>query len=174
MPEVGGSYITRLEFPMAIYMKYGDIKGEVTADGYKDLLHVDSVGYGVSRPSHMESGAGQGKRHVDACTVSDIQISRASDKASPLLFNEACGGEPVAVEIDFTKTDKKKLVTYLKYKLKDVLISSYSQSGGEGGASESLSMNFMEIEIIHTPFGADGKGGTPAKGKFNVAEAKVG
>ena len=125
---------------MAVYMKYGDIKGEVTAEGYKDLLHVDSVGFGVSRPSHSETGAGQGKRHTDACTCSDLQVSRASDKASPLLFNEACGGEPAKVQIDFVKTEKKKLVTYLKYKLKDVLITSYSQSGGEGGASESFSM----------------------------------
>lgn len=158
---------------MAIYMKYGTVKGEVTAAGYKDHLSCDSASYGVNRPSSVESGAGQGKRHTDACTVGDINITRSFDAASPLLFNEACGGAEAKVEIHFVKTEKKKLETYLELKLKDVLITSYSMSGSEGGATESLALNYTEIEIIYTEY--DAKGGTKKhKGKFDVAQAQVG
>jgi type VI secretion system secreted protein Hcp len=158
---------------MAIYMKYGDIKGEVTAKGYEGRLSCDTAGFGVSRPSSVESGAGQGKRHTDACTCGDMQISRSFDKASPLLFNEACGGEEAEVWIDFTKTEKTALVTYLQFKMKQVLITSYSVSGGEAGATEALSLNFGQIQVIHTSYDADGKE-SQTKGKFNVITATVG
>ncbi|MBV8186069.1 MAG: type VI secretion system tube protein Hcp, partial [Alphaproteobacteria bacterium] len=34
---------------MAIYMKFGDVKGQVTTDGFKDWIELNSMQYGVSR-----------------------------------------------------------------------------------------------------------------------------
>jgi len=154
-------------------MKYGTIKGEVTAAGHDNWIQCESVGFGVSRPSSVESGAGQGKRHTDAATVGDIQISRSLDSASPYFFNESCGGEETDAIIHFVKTEKKKLETYMEYKLSGCLITSYSSSGGDGGASESLSLNYMEIQMNYTAF--DEKGSTKKhKGKFDVGKAEVG
>ena len=43
----------------------------------------------------------------------------------------------------------------LRYKLKDVLITSYSQSGGEGGASESVDGEDLTVRNIGSS-GEDG------------------
>ena len=34
---------------MAIYMEYEDVKGDSTADGFKDMIVLDSFNFGVSR-----------------------------------------------------------------------------------------------------------------------------
>jgi len=34
---------------MALYMKYGDIKGAVTTDGFKDWIELNSFQWGVGR-----------------------------------------------------------------------------------------------------------------------------
>ena len=161
---------------MAIYMKYGDgtIKGEVTAEGFTDWIELDSCSYSISRPSFVQSGSGQNKRHVDACTVSDIQCSRSADKASPLLMNQACGGKAVPVEIDFTKTDENKLITYAKIKLENVMITSWSMGGGGGGQSESFSLNFTKITLGITEFDEQGVKKETHKGIYDVSLAKVG
>ena len=36
---------------MALYMKYGDIKGAVTTDGFKDWIELNSFQWGASRTS---------------------------------------------------------------------------------------------------------------------------
>ena len=41
---------------MAIYVEYEGIKGNVTADGYKDHISVQSLQFGVGRGISMEPG----------------------------------------------------------------------------------------------------------------------
>ena len=41
---------------MAIYMNFGDIKGRVTTDGFKDWIELNSCQLGVGRG--VSSGAG--------------------------------------------------------------------------------------------------------------------
>lgn len=41
---------------MAIYLKFGNVKGNVTADGYAGQIAVTSVSFGVSRKASMEAG----------------------------------------------------------------------------------------------------------------------
>ena len=158
---------------MAIYMKYGDIAGEVTAKGYEGRLECTSANFGTSRPSSVASGSGQGKRHTDACSVDDLDVSRNGDKATPLLFNQSCGGTEQPCWVEFVKTDTGNLVTWLKLVLKNCLITSFSVDGQDGAVSESMKINFTEIEVIYTSTDEGGKEAS-TKGKFNVATAVVG
>ena len=41
---------------MAIYLKFGNVKGNVTADGYAGQIAVKSVSFGVERNVSMEAG----------------------------------------------------------------------------------------------------------------------
>src|SRR6516165_1371798 len=79
---------------MPIYMQYGTIKGEVTESKHVDWLACDSASFSVGRSTTVEVGSGQEKRHRDQPTISDMQISRTYDKASPLLFNGGVVGKP--------------------------------------------------------------------------------
>ena len=157
---------------MAIYMKYGDtIKGEVTATNYEDYLECTSVSFSASRPSGVGAGSGQGKRHTDVASVGDIALSRAVDTASPLVFKECCTGKETAVEIHMTKQDETGQVTWCKLELTDCLITSYSFSGAEQGAQESLAISYIKITMTETKTDAEGTE-TPVTGSFNLATGK--
>jgi type VI secretion system secreted protein Hcp len=161
---------------MALYMQYGTtIKGEVTESAHTGWIAIDSASFGASRSTTVEVGSGQEKRHRDQPTISDLQISRTYDSASPALFNESVVGKPQNVQIDFLEPadgpDAAPNV-YLSLFLRNVLISSYSL-GGSGGSdpSESLSLNFTAVNIQYTAYDDDDNP-TPFKGQFDLASGK--
>ncbi len=131
---------------MAIFLKYGDIKGETTQVTHKDWIEVSSVQWGVGRG--ISSGVGGGsKREASAPSVSEITVTKSFDIAYPLLLKEAIGGKAVQVKLELTQTDNSgKHVSYQKYVLDGTLISGYSISSGGDRPSESLSLNFTKID----------------------------
>ena len=159
---------------MALYMKYGTLEGEVTEKGHEKWLAIDSASFSVGRSTSVEVGSGQEKRHRDQPTISDMQLSRTYDKASPLLFNEAVVGKPQKVQIDFLEpadgADASPNV-YLTYTMRNCLISSYSVGGGGAGASESLAINFTAININYTAYDKEDQP-TVARGAFDLVTAK--
>jgi type VI secretion system secreted protein Hcp len=159
---------------MAIYMKYGTLEGEVSETAHEKWLACDSASFGVGRSTSVEVGSGQEKRHRDQPTVSDLQVSRTYDKASPLLFNEAVVGKPQKAVVHFLEPadgpDASPNV-YLEYELRNCLISSYSVGGGGGGASESLAINFTAININYTAYDQEDQP-TITRGAFDLVTAK--
>ena len=131
---------------MAIFLKYGSIKGETTQVTHKDWIEINSMQFGVGRG--ISSGVGGGsKREATAPSVSEITLTKTMDIASNLILKEALGGKAVDVKIEVTQTDNSgKHVAYLKYVLTNTLISGYSLSSGGDRPSESLSLNFTKID----------------------------
>jgi type VI secretion system secreted protein Hcp len=163
---------------MPLYMKWGkgpDIKGEVTETTHKDWIAIDSVSFSTARSLNVQVGSGQEKRHRDLPTMSDLQVSRTMDKASPLIFNQAVAGKPTNVYIHFVEPPKgqnKSPNTVAELSLRNCVITSYSLGGGGGGASESLSLNFTAINFDYTPFDDKDQQGTPVHGFFDLITAK--
>ena len=131
---------------MAIFMKYGDMNGEVSAEGYKEWIELQSFQWGVGRG--ISSGVGgASKREASAPSVSEITVSKTLDAFSPLALKEAIGGEGVTVKIDITRTDGKgNHVAFQKYILEGTMLSGYSLSSGGDRPSESLSLNFTKFD----------------------------
>lgn len=131
---------------MAIFMKYGDLKGEVTAETHKDWVELHSMQWGVGRG--ISSGVGGGsKREASAPSVSEVTVTHTFDAFSPLALKESLGGKATKVEIHLTQTDNDgKHVAYQKYTLENTLISGYSISSGGDRPSESLSLNFTKVD----------------------------
>jgi type VI secretion system secreted protein Hcp len=159
-------------------MKWGrgpDIKGEVTESSHKSWIAVDSISLSTARAMSVNVGSGQEKRHRDLPTISDFQVSRSMDKASPLLFNEAVAGKPTHVWIHYVEPAKgqnKPPNTVAEIALRNCVITSYSLGGGGGGASESLSLNFTAINFDVTPFDEKDTQGTTVHGFFDLISAK--
>jgi type VI secretion system secreted protein Hcp len=131
---------------MAIFMKYGDLKGEVTAEGYKDWIELGSFQWGVGRGISAGVGGGS-KREASAPSVSEITVTKTMDAFSPLAFKESLGGKGTQVKIDITRTDNKgNHQAFQKYVLENVLVSGYSLSTGGDRPSESLSLNFTKVD----------------------------
>jgi type VI secretion system secreted protein Hcp len=145
---------------VAIYMKFGDVKGQVTTEGFKEWIELYSFQYGVGRG--VSSGAGGARREGSNPSISEITVTKAYDKASPKLYEDALAGAfNTKVEIKMTSTTKDKVDTYLAYELTNCGISGYSASSGGDVPSESLSLNFSKIMVTPSPL--DDKG-VPQKG----------
>ena len=131
---------------MAIFLKYGDLKGEVTATTHKEWIELHSFQFGVGRGISAGVGGGS-KREASAPSVSEVTVTKTFDAASPLLLKEALGGKAAVVKIDMTQTDNKGAnIAYQKYILSDCLVSGYSVSSGGDRPMESLSLNFNKID----------------------------
>ena len=141
---------------MALFLKYGSIKGEVKSTGFDGWIELHSVQWGVGRG--ISSGAGgQSKREASAPSVSEVTLTKTMDNASPELLKEALGGKlSTKVEIALTRTDKGgKHVAFQTYTLSDAGINNYSMSSGGDHPTESISLNFTKIESKHVSLSSD-------------------
>jgi type VI secretion system secreted protein Hcp len=131
---------------MAIFVKYGALEGEVTADGYDKWMECTSLQWGVGRGISAGVGGGS-KREATAPSVSEITMTKTMDAISPLLLKEAIGGKATEVKIHLTQTDADgKHIAYQKYVLTNTLVSGYSISSGGDRPSESVSLNFSKFD----------------------------
>ena len=145
---------------MAIYMKFGDIKGQVTTEGFKDWIELHSMQMGVSRG--ITTGAGGASREGSHPMISDISVSKVFDVASPKLFQDSVAGAfDSKVEIKLTTTTKNKIDTYLAFELVDCGVSNFSTSSSGDAPMESFSLNFTKITYTPSPLDVQG---TPKKG----------
>src|SRR4029077_18780440 len=99
---------------MPIYMNYNDIPGDATAEGHEKWIEVNSCQWGVGRGISSPTG-GSADREASAPSVSEIVVTKPTDVASTKLFDESLEGEGADVTIDFCKTDKGKLETFMQY-----------------------------------------------------------
>lgn len=157
---------------MPIYLKYGSINGDVTAEGYQKWIELNSFQWGVGRGISSPTG-GSDDRESSAPSVSEVVVTKAQDVATIKLITEGFQGEGEKAQIDFTRTDKGKLTTFLTYVLTNTMLSGYSVSSGGDRPSESLSLNFTKIEVKETPAVASGKDGTPESVTYDLSAAKV-
>jgi len=158
---------------MAIFLKYGDIKGETTQQTHKEWIEINSFQFGVGRG--ISSGVGGGsKREATAPSVSEITLSKTFDISSPLLFKEAIGGKAVVAKIELTQTDNSgKHVSFQKYILTNTLISGYSVSSGGDRPSESLSLNFTKIDSEYLNIDDKFAAKTTGHVIYDIAESKL-
>ena len=150
-----------------IYMNYGDIKGEVTASDHQSWIEITSFQFGVGRGISSPTGS-SADREASAPSISEIVITKAMDKASPKLFEEALGGHGQSVTIDFCKMQSGTCVTYMEYTLENTMVSGYSVSSGGDRPTESLSFNFTKIVFTYTPTNPDGSQGAPVKAGYDL------
>jgi type VI secretion system secreted protein Hcp len=149
---------------MAIYIKYSspDISGDVTTAGFENQIEVNSFQWGVGRAIGAPTGA-SGNREAGTASVSEVTISKSLDNGSGGLLKEALGkGGKAKLVISFVRTDGEVGAdTYLEVTLSDTMISGYNLSSGGDRPTESLSFNFVKIEMKFIPMKPDGTKGSP-------------
>jgi type VI secretion system secreted protein Hcp len=124
----------------AAYMKLGDIKGESAAAAPRGEIEILSWSWG-------EASAPSGRRQHKPLT-----ITKPVDKASPILQQASTsGGSIPMLELALPK-EGGGAEEYVKYRLENVRVTSYSVSGsGTAGRSrpvESFSLNYEKISTV--------------------------
>ena len=128
-----------------MFLKIDGIEGDARDAKHKGEIELLSFSWGVSNTSTTGGGgAGQGK-----IIPQDFSIMKSLDKATPKLFERMCEGTHIPeVLVSAGGSAVKGEQEFLKIKLTDVLISSYTTGGSGGGVPmESLSFNFGSVEI---------------------------
>lgn len=157
---------------MAIYMKYGSIKGAVTTEGFKDWIELTSFQWGVGRGIGTAARGSTSREHQEPA-LSEVSVTKAMDVSSPKLFVESVAGElNNTVTIKFTTTTKNKVETFLTYELSDTGVSGYSLSSGGEMPVEHLTLNF--VKISNTFIGMDpATKGNPETVGYDLTQMKT-
>ena len=159
---------------MAIYLEFDGIKGNVTAEGYKDQIGVMSFSFGVGRAISMEPG-NISNREATRPSISEITITKEMDNASAALFKESVTGSAgKKVKIHFVQTGADKVQEYCTYELENCLLSSYSISadGGDSRPFENITLSFSKILVNQVASDASNKGGSPNRVGYDLSTAK--
>jgi len=159
---------------MPIYMNYDSlaVKGDVTADGWKNWIEINSFQFGVGRGIASPTG-GSADRESAAPSLSEIVVTKDQDTATGPIVTAALQGEGVTVIIDFVKTSSGKLEKYMEYTLTNTLISGWSTSSGGDRPSESVSLNFTKIQIDPTTIDAAGAITNANPVTYDIGLAKI-
>lgn len=158
---------------MAIYLQYDGIKGNVTADGYKDHIAVDSVQFGVGRGISMEPG-NMSNREATRPSVSEVTLTKVADNSVTAIFKEAVTGSAgKKVVIKFVRTGADKVQEFMDYTLEDCLVSGYSMSASsEGDPLETITLSFSKIMINYNDFDKTNKASSPQRVGYDLTTAK--
>jgi type VI secretion system secreted protein Hcp len=154
------------------FLKIDGIEGESASDKHKGEIEILSYSWGVSQ--QQDSSSAGGGADAGKATFQEISFVKNLDKSSPLLFVKTATGEHIKEVVLTGELAGKKGQKFLEIKMTDVLISSYQQSGSDGGVpTDSFSLNFAKIEFKYYPMNRDGTLGAPVTGGWDLKENKV-
>jgi len=153
---------------MPAYVHLEGIEGECKDQDHDAWVIIESMSSAINRS--IPQGAKDQQRTKGDTTLGDIVLVRQMDKSSTKL-QQACakGDFYKTVEIHFCSTIQGKQEPYLKYKLENVIISSYSFHGNSSGSplpSEQVTLSFTAAEwtyIVLDPDTGDNKGNVVGK-----------
>lgn len=152
------------------FLKIDGVDGESTRKGFAGQIELASFSWGASNPTtigSMGAGGGAGK-----ATISSFNCLKATDKASPVLFQACCQGKhfPKAT-VTLNKAGGDDAVNYLVYEFEKVFVDSIQWSGSSGGddrPTESLSITFGKVTISYTPQSDTGAKAGPVRGSWDL------
>ena len=94
------------------------------------------------------------------CTKSHLQCSILLDRSGPKIAEAVCLGKvfpKVEIHCKSSAVNSGR-ETFYKYELKNVMVCSYSVSGGsQDKPHESFSLNFEEIKVTYTEMNEKGE-----------------
>lgn len=148
IPEPAANY--------AIYAKFDGIDGESNDEDHTDWIDVLSFDWGMHKPGGGMTGQ---SRRRGAAVVEDLTLTYEYEKASPKLAEKLAKGEVIPkLEIEFTTLFDGAQKRYLKYELKNVMLTSYHTTAvaGQGRPEDTVKVNFEEIKVTYTEYDETG------------------
>jgi len=132
-----------------IYAKFDGIDGEVTIEGFDKWIEFTSMQYGVGVGVESPSGgASGGKRTASQPSFSEVTMTKPLDQTSMQMMQYCAKGDSFkTIEIAFIKSAGNVNERYLTVKMSNTLISGHSMSSGGDRPSESISLNYTQIDF---------------------------
>jgi type VI secretion system secreted protein Hcp len=132
-----------------IFLKFDDIKGNSTIDGYTDQIILTSMQFGVG--IGIGADTGNTERTIGRPSFSELTVTKEGDKSTAGLLAACAAGTKLGLAtIEMCRNEGGKLMSYQKFELSDAMISSVSLSSGGDNISESISINYTQIKMTYT------------------------
>jgi type VI secretion system secreted protein Hcp len=159
---------------MAVFAKYDGVDGESKDSNHDKWIDVLSVDWGVHKPG---GGATGQTRRRGAAVVEDITLTIEYEKAAPKLLEKCLKGVIIPkLELEQTATYGGARETYLKYELKNVMVTAVqvNASGNDEAGPPTVVMqnNFEEIKVTYTEFDDEGSSKGNVETEFKVEKAE--
>ena len=139
-----------------MFLKIDGIPGESTDKAHKDQIEVHSWSWGASNSGTVIGTGGEG---AGKTTGLDLTLGKSTDSTSPKIIEKLfTGGHVKDAELSIRKAGSS--FDFAKYKMTDVLITSFNTGSSGDDPEESFSLDFAKIEVAHTVIRSDGKPGT--------------
>jgi len=140
------------------YIKFDGVDGESSNKDYDKWIVIESFGHSIHQ---SDIGIGATKKAGEVI-LDDIVLTKYVDKSSPKLMEAMTKGTKFPnVVMEITKNiggngTGEENKTYLKYELKNVLITSYSISGSnlpqDDIPTEEITFNYEKIKTTYTEY----------------------
>ena len=129
------------------FLKLDGIDGEATAPGFEGQIQIESFSWGISRPQGASTPS-----------ISEIVVTKVSDKSSPKLFLSCATGQHIK-EAKLTCRKAGSDTGYYIITLTDLLVTSYQTGGSSSDVvpTDQISLNFTKVTFEYQPQDATGK-----------------
>jgi type VI secretion system secreted protein Hcp len=140
-----------------VFAKYDGVDGESIDAKHDKWIDVVSVGWGCCKPGG--GATGQSRRRGNL-VVGDMKLTVAYEKSTPKLLETMNEGKVIPkLEIEQTANYGGARATYLKYELKNVLITSLDVTAAgndEVPPTVVIGNNFEEYKVTYTEYDSEG------------------
>jgi type VI secretion system secreted protein Hcp len=143
------------------FLQIDGIPGESTDAGHPNTIEVWSFSFGVKNPPTFTAGAGSA---AGKATFSEISFTKKVDRSSPLFYLHCVQGKRIPKAILYGATRGEGGDDVYTITLEDVLVSSIQTgAASDGGADESLALNFTKFHVSYRQQLPDGSLGDPVR-----------
>ncbi|WP_299444520.1 type VI secretion system tube protein Hcp [uncultured Rhodospira sp.] len=155
---------------MAIFAKYGTVKGNATHGTHKDWMDILTFDWGLERAISTPSQSAA-KRMASETVVFDVTLTKALDEASASLLMEAFTKKSSAhLEVHQVATHLDN-VNVAEYIFRNAMVTRYTTNSSGDRPIETISFNFTKLEFCFTIMDEDGKT-KPVTGEYDLALAR--
>lgn len=151
------------------FLKIDGIEGESLDKAHKGEIEVLSWSWGVTNEGLPGPGGASGKP-----SFQDFHFVANISKASPKLFLSCATGVHHKEALLTGQRAGEKAAEFLKYKLRDVQVSSVQQGGDTASdrPTEQFSLRYGRFEISYAAQKADGSLGAPLTAGYDLKNSK--
>lgn len=157
---------------MPIYMKIDGIDGAVTEASHDKWIDCSSLQWGSARSIASTTGSTR-NREASQPSISEVNITKEMDEASPYLFLESVVGKGKTVNIHMVQTGGGgELETYMEYDLENCLVSNYTVSSGGDRPIENVALSFTKLVMRYIPTAMDRSNEAQIPAGYDMSTAK--
>lgn len=160
---------------MAIYLKFGNVRGNGTAADYVGQTLILGFEFKVYRTVSMNAGE-VSNRESSKAVLRRIVVFKRFDSASSAFFREAVTGSlGHHATLSFVSTGPNGLGEFMSYKLSECIVSNYKVDAVSGkDPLERIELSYSAVEISYKDRDAANRGGIPIRVRYDIKKALVG